>query len=207
MDADKRCILRPAENMGESYRYFRETRRWDVLLDDLVIGSIWRAERDNRKVCWMMRPRVLDRSICGSQTKMESIRNLVEWYENEGNTIHAHAWTIHCRRSRMHRYGNGTVERRYLAVHPENGMRWIEASFNPEMRPSRGAMGGVGWQLVSYRGRRTVIVHDASELESGIELLLSHAGRRPDREETWSMYLRDERYYSNAPPVPAGPTA
>lgn len=171
---------------GATYRDFTETARWAVSLDGCRIGEIWRAERSyigQRKpvVCWMKKPDVLGVSLTdtavitgyGRTSRKGCAQQLVSWHMNRGRKLLIDGWELHCSTSR-------DDDLTYLGVHPKLGWRWIHASCNRELKPYRGAMGGLGWQITGYRGIRMVIVHDAPSLDGGLELLIANIGRKPD---------------------------
>lgn len=192
----------------EAYRDFRETARWRVAGPDGVLGDVWRAERGwradrgDRVVCWMHKPSVLGFSLPQSAviggysrtTKVGAIADLKSWHANRDRSLRLGDWNLHCRLSRP-----GSLD--FLGVHPELGLRWIFAIRNEAENPHLGAMGGVGWQIYGRRGKRTVIVHDAADLEAGLECLIVHIGREPDARDTSRSAavtgLPVERHYPN----------
>ncbi len=203
--ANPELVLEAIRTEGEAYRDFIETACWAVSLDGCRIGEIWRAERNyvgQRRpvVCWMQKPAVLGVSLTdsavstgyGRTSRKGCAEQLVSWHVNRGRRLTSDGWDLHCAAAREDHLS-------YLAIHPELGWRWIHASFNQERQPCRGAMGGVGWQVVGRRGIRTVIVHNAPSIESGIDLLIAKIGRRPDPEDAPKYPpisgLRVERHY------------
>lgn len=212
--------LREVDSLGDTYKSFSETKRWNVVHEGDVIGQIWRAKRyvDN-VICWMVKPAVLDFSFPQSgilggyraTTKKGAIDELIDWHTHATLNHQSGDWTFRCfHRWLASEYNDPECKdekRRYFAIHSDGKSRWISLEFVGEEQPFQGMMGTPGWHASGYRGTRRVIVHQAATPEEALDTLISIVSLAPSKEETEKRNLGQslplERHYGS---LAAGPT-
>lgn len=212
--------LKEVHNLGEMYKAFSETKRWNVIHEENVIGQVWRAKRyiDN-VICWMVKSAVLDFSLPQSSiivgyratTKKGAVSELVDWHTLAALNHRSGDWTLHCYfqwlAAAYHDPECKDEERRNLAVYPDGHPKWINLSFIEEQQPYQGKMGTPEWHAAGYRGNRRVLVHQAATLEEALDTLISVASVPPSEEEmekrNLGLSLPIEHHYGS---LAAGPT-
>lgn len=195
--------LTTTENQGRSYRAFRETACWTVNVGTEEIGQVWRAERDDGVKCWMQHPSVLGFSLPASAviagysrtTKKRAAADVFDWHRLGGLSIISGDWTLHCHRA--FKFGDRD-EHGYLALHGDGRSRWVSLYHNETEKPHMGMMGSPGWHAVGTRGHRMVTVHQASDAQEAVEILLPCIGQEPSPEDKRPLLpLPCERHFGS----------
>ncbi len=165
---------------GEAYRGFGETARWDILLEDEVIGQVWRACDYRGRVCWMVESAHLPGSMpqssviggYGRTTKHQAVREVVDWHVNRERSFRVGEYWLHCGN---HREMFGTVEASYLVERDDGSCRQVNTTHVIERQPNRGAAGEPGWYATAFRGGRLLCAHYCADETEAVSLLLEEA--------------------------------
>lgn len=203
------AVLNAIENRDELFKGFSETSRWSVTIDGDEIGQVWHGERDNVK-CWMVVPAVLSFSIPHSgisggysrTSKVGCVEDLLQWHNNRPLSLNLDEGLLHC--ASVNQFGR----RHYLLSNGQEIVKAVWCEFNETEKPHQGASGGVGWQLMSYRGHRMICGHEIGDLNEG----LTHMVKRVMDTATKSEMSRlapppAERFYQADLDAGLNPTA
>jgi hypothetical protein len=160
-----------------AHGYFHEVARWDVTLDDVNLGQVWKTQDGRGRTCWgicvpfLRNDTQMGTAVIGgysATTKKGAVWNLFEWHKNRHRSFELDGVTYHCGR---HFDRFGVEEMSFLAEFPSETTKNIYITHVKEEKPQRGATGKLGWHASANRGHTRIYARSCESLIEAVSLI------------------------------------
>jgi hypothetical protein len=172
-----------------AHGYFHEIARWDVFLDNMNLGQVWKTQDNRGRTCWGICVSFLSDSIhmgkavisgYNATTKKGAVWDLFQWHKNRHRSFELDSVTYHCGRH-FDRYS--VEEMSFLAEFPSGLSKYVHATHVKEEKPHQGAMRKIGWYASTRRGNTSIYARYCETLSEALSLIRPEAEKPLTKED------------------------